>query len=61
MYFENFVLFLSRHSCFAIKYSFVMSGDAGIYAAESLINTTVSATKAHKERVGIVKEVGRDP
>ena len=52
---------LPRHSRFTINHTFVYLGKTGHNMAESLANTTVSTTKAHRGRCRIVKEIGRNP
>ena len=52
---------LPRHSSFTIMQDFAKWGRVRHNMAESLANTTVSTTKAHRGRCRIVKEIGRNP
>ena len=52
---------LPRHSSFMIMHTFADWGNTGQNMAESIENTTVSTTKAHRGFARIVKEIGRNP
>lgn len=55
------IICMPRHSSFTINHTFVNLGIVRHNMAESLVNTTVSTTKARRQNQDKGKCVGRNP